>query len=332
MTDVASPPLELEDIQAGALFERPSPYVGAYLLLHIGDRADGRELVRRLHRVASTSNASDRTETTVTVALTYRGLEALGVPQTSLDSFAPAFRQGMAARAALLGDVGESSPEQWERPLGSAEVHVAIAVLSGDDAGLRAAVEEARRAYADLPGLHGGLETGLLPAPDRKDVFRVQGRHRPARGRGKRQAVHESPGGAAQSRRDHPGLPGRDGRAATDAGAGDPRPQRHLCRLPQAAHEGGGVPTLPPRTRRRPRRRRTCSAQRSSDVGRAVPRSPSRRIATSPISVPMPGATTTSPSPTIPGASSARWAPTPGVPTHATPWTTTAAWTSGCTG
>ncbi len=153
MTDVASPPLELEDIQAGALFERPSPYVGAYLLLHIGDRADGRELVRRLHRVASTSNASDRTETTVTVALTYRGLEALGVPQTSLDSFAPAFRQGMAARAALLGDVGESSPEQWERPLGSAEVHVAIAVLSGDAAGLRAAVEEARRAYADLPGL-----------------------------------------------------------------------------------------------------------------------------------------------------------------------------------
>jgi hypothetical protein len=39
-------PLELDDIQAGALYERPSPYVGSYLLLRIDDRADGRELVR----------------------------------------------------------------------------------------------------------------------------------------------------------------------------------------------------------------------------------------------------------------------------------------------
>ena len=41
--------LELDDIQSGALHERPSPYVGTYLLLRIDDRAAGRELVRRLH-------------------------------------------------------------------------------------------------------------------------------------------------------------------------------------------------------------------------------------------------------------------------------------------
>ena len=46
-------PLELDDIQAGALYERPSPYVGTYLLLRIDDRADGRELVRRLHRIVN---------------------------------------------------------------------------------------------------------------------------------------------------------------------------------------------------------------------------------------------------------------------------------------
>ena len=46
----------------------------------------------------------------VTVAFTYQGLKALGVPQESLDSFAPEFQQGMAARAAELGDVGDSSP------------------------------------------------------------------------------------------------------------------------------------------------------------------------------------------------------------------------------
>ena len=43
--------LELDDIQSGALHERPSPYVGTYLLLRIDDRAAGRELVRRLHDV-----------------------------------------------------------------------------------------------------------------------------------------------------------------------------------------------------------------------------------------------------------------------------------------
>src|SRR4051794_32005459 len=40
--------LDLDDIQSGALHERPSPYVGKYLLLRINDRAAGRELVRRL--------------------------------------------------------------------------------------------------------------------------------------------------------------------------------------------------------------------------------------------------------------------------------------------
>ena len=57
------------------------------------------------------------------------------MPQASLDSFAPEFREGMAARAAILGDVGESGPEHWEKPLGTADVHVAIAALSPDAAG-----------------------------------------------------------------------------------------------------------------------------------------------------------------------------------------------------
>ena len=69
------------------------------------------------------------------------------MPQDSLDSFAPEFRQGMAARAAELGDVGESSPEHWEKPLGTPDVHVALAVLSpdADAAGGGARAERAAR-------------------------------------------------------------------------------------------------------------------------------------------------------------------------------------------
>jgi Dyp-type peroxidase family len=147
--------IELDDIQSGALHERPTPYVGRYLLLRIDDRAAGRELVRRLHRLVDSSrlSADPAHDASLTVAFTYRGLEALGVPQESLDSFAPEFRQGMAARAADLGDVGESSPEHWEKPLGTSAVHVVVAVLSPDAALLETLAERARKAHEQLPGV-----------------------------------------------------------------------------------------------------------------------------------------------------------------------------------
>src|SRR5437773_12190029 len=147
--------LELADIQSGALHERPSPYVGRYLLLRIDDRAAGRELVRRLHPFVDSGrpSADPAQDAWITVAFTYEGLKALGVPQDSLDSFAPEFKQGMAARAAELGDVGESSPAHWEKPLGTPDVHVALAALSPDSARLEATLARARRTLEELPGV-----------------------------------------------------------------------------------------------------------------------------------------------------------------------------------
>ena len=103
--------LELDDIQSGALHPRPSPYAGRYLLLRIDDRAAGRELVRRLHGIVDAGRpfSDPAGDAWLTVAFTYQGLKALGVPEASLESFAPAFKEGMAARAALLGDAGASS-------------------------------------------------------------------------------------------------------------------------------------------------------------------------------------------------------------------------------
>ena len=118
--------LELDDIQSGALHPRPSPYVGVYILLRIDDRHAGRELLRRLIPTVAATTPSQ--QAWVSVALSFQGLKALGVPQASLDSFPLPFQQGMAARAAFLGDVGESAPENWEKPLGTPDVHVAISV------------------------------------------------------------------------------------------------------------------------------------------------------------------------------------------------------------
>src|SRR3954454_12258560 len=147
--------LELDDIQSGALHERPSPYVGAYLLLRIDDRAAGRELVRRLHGLVDAGRPSTdpARDAWMTAAFTYQGLKVLGVPQDSLDTFAPEFRQGMAARAAELGDVGESGPEHWEKPLGSPDVHVALAAISPAAARLQAVVDRALLSQQELAGV-----------------------------------------------------------------------------------------------------------------------------------------------------------------------------------
>lgn len=75
------------------------------------------------------------------------------MPGESLASFAPEFRQGMAARAAELGDVGGSAPENWESPLGTPQVHVALSVLCADPARLEALRDRAHQAQERLPGV-----------------------------------------------------------------------------------------------------------------------------------------------------------------------------------
>jgi Dyp-type peroxidase family len=121
----------------------------------VNDPQDGRDLIRRLIPLLSPARSVlDHTPSAwMTVAFTYQGLTALGVPQESLDSFAPEFRQGMAARAAELGDVGESGPDHWEEPLGSPDVHIALATLAPDQASLDELVERARRAQEEFPGI-----------------------------------------------------------------------------------------------------------------------------------------------------------------------------------
>src|SRR3954468_12233382 len=155
MTATEGISLELDDIQSGALHERPSPYVGTYLLLRIDDRAAGRELVRRLHRLVDAGRPSTdpALDAWITAGFTYRGLEALGVPQASLDSFAPEFRQGMGARAAHVGDVGGGDPEDGASRLASPAVPAAVAESSPDAAALQAVPARPRRAHEELDGV-----------------------------------------------------------------------------------------------------------------------------------------------------------------------------------
>jgi len=159
--------LEFEDIQAPVLRKRPLPYFGAFFVLRIDDPTDGREMVRRLvPQVASAAGSKKPADAAqINVALTYQGLKALGVPQASLESFSPEFRQGMAARAEMLGDLGESAPANWEKPFGTQDAHVVLAVVSGEEAALEQRLDLARGSQDDLPGVSViyQIDVGMLP-------------------------------------------------------------------------------------------------------------------------------------------------------------------------
>ena len=172
MTANSTVVLELDDIQAGALEPRPVPYAGVYQILRLDDRHAGRELLQRLiPYLNSVASFDPKMPVSLAVALSFQGLKALGVPEESLASFPPEFQQGMAARSAELGDVGENAPEHWEKPLGSQDAHLVVVGLAPDTARLEAAVRYARDALRDLSGVVSIWQQNVHAAADLRNMF-----------------------------------------------------------------------------------------------------------------------------------------------------------------
>ncbi len=165
--------LELDDIQSGVLRPRPTPFAATYVLIRIDDRAAGRALMRRLSEIVASAAhpESPASDTWVSASLTFAGLKSLGVPQASLDSFSPQFREGMAARARQLHDVGENAPEHWEKPLGTGEVHVVLTGISKDAADLEKAVGRAREAYQSVAGITAIWRQDCYALPTETEPF-----------------------------------------------------------------------------------------------------------------------------------------------------------------
>jgi Dyp-type peroxidase family len=170
-TDQTAPKLELEDIQSIILRRRPSPYCGCHVLLKIEDAAQGRELLNQLRPYVLSAAEYGRQDTWLAVAVTYAGLRALEVPGSSLASFPAAFRDGMAARSSNVGDTGESSPEHWDRPYGTGDIHVALTLLSTTNDIFQANLEKARSALASLPGVKLLARENFAQSPEERTPF-----------------------------------------------------------------------------------------------------------------------------------------------------------------
>jgi Dyp-type peroxidase family len=129
--------LELDDIQHILLTRTPA-LTGRYEFLSFQDGAGGREwLSGILDKVASAAEVKasvDRERRWITAAFTWNGLRALGVDDASLATFPGEFKQGMAARAEVLGDTGANHPDHWLGGLAGPDLHAIVILFARDDA------------------------------------------------------------------------------------------------------------------------------------------------------------------------------------------------------
>jgi Dyp-type peroxidase family len=128
--------IETHDIQYILLARAPA-LTGRYEFLSFRDAAGGRTwLSRILETVQSATDMQamvDQNKRWVTVAFTWNGLRALGVDEASLATFPEEFRQGMAARASILGDIGKDHPDFWIGGLASPNLHAIVILFARDD-------------------------------------------------------------------------------------------------------------------------------------------------------------------------------------------------------
>jgi len=139
-----------------------------YLLFRVTAGAAARsalgDLANRVTDIATRATA------VVNVALTYEGLEALGLDEETLATFAFEFREGMTAphRRPILGDYDQDAPERWEWGGPSNEpVHLLLILLASDDAALAALEAEVTGGWS--PGAFervASLETNMLRHPE----------------------------------------------------------------------------------------------------------------------------------------------------------------------
>src|SRR5215510_7782392 len=101
--------LEFDDIQH-ILLTRVPALTGRYEFLTFRNSVGGRAWLGSILEKVQSSEEVRASVTTdkrwVTVAFTWNGLRALGVDEASLATFPEEFRQGMVARAEMLGDTG----------------------------------------------------------------------------------------------------------------------------------------------------------------------------------------------------------------------------------
>lgn len=160
--------LELDDIQH-FLLTRPRALAARYGFLTFRQAAQGRAWLSGIIDKVGNGKAVAREAPVdtrwVTVAFTWNGLRALGVDDASLATFPEEFRQGMAARAEVLGDTGENHPDLWVGGLASPDLHAIVILFARDIPERERCVREHQQYASQFSGVEAVSTLDLEATP-----------------------------------------------------------------------------------------------------------------------------------------------------------------------
>jgi deferrochelatase/peroxidase EfeB len=164
---VQSPVLELDDIQH-FLISRPPALTARYEFLTFRQPDGGRKwLSGMLDKVgiAKEVGSNEPDSRWVTIAFTWNGLRALGLDAAWLATFPTEFRQGMAARAEILGTTGANHPEHWVGSLASPRLHAIVVLFARDVAERERCKIEHQQYLSGCPGVEilSSLDLEAIP-------------------------------------------------------------------------------------------------------------------------------------------------------------------------
>lgn len=183
--------IDIEDIQ-GLITKGYSDLAACkFLLLAIKDKAAAKKWLRSIVPEVTRSNQK-QPQAALNIAFTYDGLEALGLPATSLDTFPLELQDGMITphKQLFLGDHGESAPGNWEWGAQHTDaIHILVALYAATEQDLASlcssyragfkgnGIREVRElATAGLTkrkehfGFHDGIAQPTIAGLNRKDV------------------------------------------------------------------------------------------------------------------------------------------------------------------
>ena len=128
--------LEFDDIQYILLTRAPA-ITGRYEFLSFRSADAGRAwlaaILETVHSVQQARVSIEKDNRWVSVAFTWNGLRTLGVEEASLVTFPEEFKQGMVARAEVLGDTGANHPDNWIGGLDSPDLHAIVILFARDE-------------------------------------------------------------------------------------------------------------------------------------------------------------------------------------------------------
>lgn len=142
-------PINWEDVQGLVLHGYGQHRYAGNLLLQVDDAVLARGwLTALLPRITTATHAKRPEECYFNVAFTRTGLAKLGLSAEVLASFPTAFFEGTASdnRSRILGDTGDSDPQQWRWGGPGAPVDALLLIFAHDSAVLEAALREQQSA------------------------------------------------------------------------------------------------------------------------------------------------------------------------------------------